>query len=108
MAGKRAGARAIAVCVMAMALMLAAPARQAAAAGNGLIGGVGDLLGGVMSIPMGILAGTMSGPPILGTVGGALAGSLNALSLTTRGVLKLVGVAIPTAAAVAPYIPLFL
>ncbi len=108
MAGNRAGARVIAVCVMAATILLAAPMRRAAADGNGLMGGVGDIVGGVMSIPMGILAGTMGGPPILGTVGGALAGSLNALSLTTRGVLKLVGVAIPMAATAAPYIPLFL
>ena len=106
MAGKRARVRALVV-VAAIVVAWAAPMRQAAAA-NGLMGGIGDILGGVLSIPMGILAGTMSGPPILGTVGGALAGSLNAVSLTTRGLLKLVGVAIPTAAAVAPYIPLFL
>ena len=87
-------------------LTLAAP--RPAAAANGLGGAIGDLLGGVFALPMGVLAGTASGPPVIGTIGGALAGAINTLGYTTRGALKLVGVAVPTAASLAPYIPLFL
>jgi hypothetical protein len=72
------------------------------------VGAVGDVINGVVSIPVGIIAGTLSGPPVIGTVGGALLGVLNALSLTTRGALRIVGVAIPLAASAAPYLPLFL
>ena len=73
-----------------------------------LTGGVMDLVGGVFAIPMGILRGTFGGPPIIGTIGGALQGALQTVALTTRGAFELVGVAIPLAAKVAPLIPLFL
>lgn len=75
---------------------------------NDLIGGIGDIVGGALSIPMGVLAGTISGPPILGTVSGALAGTLNTLTQTTRGVLRLLGVAIPIVERLAPFLPIFL
>lgn len=67
-----------------------------------------DIVGGVFAIPMGVLGGTFGGPPIIGTIGGALRGTLQAVGLTTRGAFKLVGVAVPLAAKVAPLIPLFL
>ena len=87
--------------------LVAAPA-PSAHADNDLVGGIGDILSGAFSIPAGILSGTLSGPPVIGTVGGVLLGALNTVSLATRGVLRLVGVAIPIAAAAAPYLPLFL
>ena len=93
--------------MLACALALAISA-QPARAENNLVGGISDIIGGALSIPLGAIAGTLSGPPIIGTVGGALAGAANTLSLTARGVLRLVGVAIPTAAQLAPLIPLFL
>ena len=73
-----------------------------------LTSGIMDLVGGVFAIPMGIFQGTFGGPPIIGTIGGALQGALQAVALTTRGTFELVGVAIPLAAKVAPLIPLFL
>lgn len=82
----------------------AAPAR----ADNDLVGGLTDVVQGALAIPVGAIAGTLGGPPLIGTVGGALQGALNALGYTTRGVLRLVGVAVPTAASLAPLIPLFL
>ena len=86
-------------------LLLAAP--QPARA-NELVGAVGDVVGGALAIPMGILGGTLRGPFILGTVAGALRGTMGAIGLTTRGALRLVGVAIPLAARLAPLIPVFL
>ena len=88
------------------ALLVSAPAQPAHA--NELIGAVGDVIGGALSIPMGILGGTLRGPFILGTLGGAVLGTLNAVSLTTRGALRLTGVALPIAARLAPLIPIFL
>ena len=75
---------------------------------NGLTGAISDIFNGAMAIPAGIIAGTFSGPPILGTVGGALSGAMNTLSYALRDVLRLVGVAIPMAAKAASYLPLFL
>lgn len=91
----------------AMVLMAAGP-MPAAHADSDLVGGIGDIMGGVLSLPMGILSGTMTGPPVIGTIGGAVLGVLNTVTMTTRGLLRLVGVAIPIAAAAAPYLPLFL
>ena len=80
---------------------------QANPAGQ-VVAAVGDVINGVVSIPVGIIAGTVSGPPVIGTVGGALLGALNTISCVTRGALRLVGAAIPLAAQAAPLIPLFL
>ena len=92
----------------ALALVLASGVAAPRSEANELIGGIGDIINGVLSIPAGVLGGTLSGPPILGTVGGALFGALNTVSLATRGVFRLLGVAIPLAAKVAPLLPVFL
>ena len=96
----------LAIAMMGLALTAGLPARTASA--NGLVEGVGDIVMGALSLPMGILGGTLNGPPILGTVQGVLSGSFNTLAYATRGTLRLAGVAIPTAAQLAPLIPLFL
>ena len=90
-----------------MALAVSLP-HMPARADNDLLGGVADIVGGVFALPMDTLAGTFSGPPIIGTIGGLLHGAFHALGQTTRGVFRLVGVAIPLAAKAAPLIPLFL
>ena len=92
--------------ISAALILTVAPSSTASA--NELFGGLADLVGGVLSIPYGIVAGTASGPPILGTLSGAMLGTLNAVSLGLRGSFRLIGVAIPVATSVAPYIPLFL
>jgi hypothetical protein len=89
-------------------MALVSVSAPAAHAENNLLGGIGDLINGALSIPVGVLAGTMSGPPVIGTVRGAVFGTLNAVSLTTRGALRLVGVVIPLAARLAPLLPIFL
>ena len=99
--------RVTAVAALAIALSVALPAGTARA-GNDLVGGIGDIIGGALAIPMSTLAGTFTGPPILGTIGGALSGVFGAISLTARGLLRLVGVSVPIATTVAPYLPLFL
>lgn len=94
-----------------LAVLVVSPSTQAVAAqetDNEVLGGIGDILGGALSLPMGALAGTLSGPPIIGTVNGVLFGALNTLSQTTRGILRLTGVAIPIAAKLAPFLPIFL
>jgi len=96
----------VAVAWLALALAGGMPARPARA--NELLGGVGDIISGVFAIPMSTLAGTFGGPPLLGTLGGALSGVFGAVSLTARGLLRLVGVSVPVAASIAPYVPFFL
>ncbi len=88
--------------------MVMIPPIRAAYADNDLVGGVGDIVTGVLAIPFDVLAGTFNGPPVIGTIGGALHGTIYALSSVTRGLLRLIGVAIPIAEKVAPLIPIFL
>ena len=88
-------------------LLLFQPAVWADVAGE-VVGGFTDLLTGIFAIPMGILQGTMSGPPIVGTVAGALTGTFHALSSTLGGVYRLIRAAVPVAGAAAPYLPFVL
>ena len=83
-------------------------AQPAQADTGGLVGAVQDVFGAVVAIPFGAVAGTFNGPPVVGTVFGAVGGALQGILLTARGALKLVGVAIPLAAKAAPLIPLLL
>jgi hypothetical protein len=70
-----------------------------------LLGGLADLVQGVISLPVNVLAGTLSGPPVLGTVGGVLTGTVNTINYTARGLLGVAGAAIPTASTLAPLLP---
>ena len=83
------------VMVVAFALVFVAGLSQPRAHANELLGGVADIIGGVLALPMDTLVGTVRGPFLLGTVGGILRGAVHALGSTTRGVFRLVGVAIP-------------
>lgn len=99
--------RRVAALSLAVALIVG-PAAQQAHAENDLIGGIGDILNGVFALPLDTLAGTLSGPPIIGTVGGVLHGAVRTIGSTLRGVFRLIGVAIPIAEKLAPLIPVFL
>ncbi len=99
-------ARWLVIGILGVMLTGSLPAPTASA--NGLVEGVADIFMGALALPMGILGGTLSGPPVLGTVQGVLSGAYNTIGYATRGTLRLAGVAIPTAAQLAPLIPLFL
>ncbi len=60
-----------------------------------------------MAIPTSTLAGTFSGPPILGTLVGALSGTLNGVGMVVGGAVETIISAIPLAGKLAPYIPIF-
>ena len=96
------------VVIGVMLAVVAAPQTARADEAAGLMSGISDLFSGIFAIPVGILSGTLNGPFIFGTVGGALQGALNTIGYTTRGVLQILGVAIPIATKAAPLIPIFL
>ena len=100
--------RRIAVGALLFALFIGPAQAVRADEVGGIMAAFSDIFSGVMAIPMGIIGGTFGGPPIIGTVGGAMMGAVNTLSYTLRGVLRLVGVAIPLATKAAPYLPLLL
>jgi len=65
------------------------------------------VVGGVLEIPRSTLAGTFSGPPIIGTLVGALSGAVNGVMMVATGAIETVVSAIPLAEKLAPLIPVF-
>ena len=63
---------------------------------------------GVLQIPLQILAGTFSGPPVVGTAFGAVNGVVRGLGLVTHGALELVSSGLGIAKAAAPFVLPFL
>lgn len=68
------------------------------------ISGVAKILFGVLQVPFSTLAGTFGGPPIVGTVFGALHGIVQGISLVGNGALELAGDGIAVAKAAAPFV----
>ncbi len=87
-------------------VLLLGPATPKAHAG--FLDGVGDVVAGAFALPLDILSGTFSGPPVIGTVSGVLNGAMHTIGYTARGVFKLAGAAAPVAMSVAPFLPIFL
>lgn len=86
--------------------VIAGPVESARADAVGdLIGGIGQLLTGVFAIPVEAIQGTFSGPPILGTVGGLLSGTVHAVGSTLGGVLQVAKSIVPLATSLAPFLP---
>ena len=73
------------------------------------ISGIFKIIGGVLRLPLSTLIGTFSGPPILGTVFGAVNGAIQGLGMVASGALELVSDGVGVAKTVGPYlIPIFL
>ena len=89
---------------MVTVLLVARPVPAEADILRGLL----RIIGGVLEVPRATLAGTFSGPPILGTAVGLLAGTLHGVGMVAGGALETVISAVPFAAKLAPYIPIFL
>ena len=86
------------------AVLAAAPRAEA-----GVLDGVMDVVSGVLNVPVAILQGTFNGPPVVGTLLGAINGVLGGTALVARGALRLGVAAVETAKRVGPYlIPIFL
>lgn len=96
------------VMVGLVAAFMMGPPMPRAHADYDLVGAVGDVVTGVVALPMDVISGTLNGPPIIGTVGGVLRGALRTVGFTTRGLLRLAGIAVPVATSLAPFLPLFL
>ena len=66
--------------------------------------GIGEIIAGVFHVPMAILAGTFTGPPVVGTLLGAVNGVTGGLGLVAHGVLELAASAFSVAKTVGPYV----
>lgn len=87
-----------------LAIILVALLALPGTAQAGLIEGLGKIVSGVFEVPASIVAGTLGGPPIIGTVVGAVAGTLNGAKLITFGALETVVSAIPLALKLLPFL----
>ena len=93
----------VAAALMAVSLLIATPAEAA------LARGIQEVIAGVLQVPISIIAGTFNGPPVVGTVFGALSGTVQGVGLVAHGALELAASAVSIAKRVGPYlIPIFL
>lgn len=81
------------------ALILAAPAY----AGN-LANGLVDVISGPLELPKQIIVGTLTGPPIIGTLAGAVTGAFAAIGTTLRGVAEVAAGSVSLGSSLAPYV----
>ena len=89
----------IAAAALAVGLVSFAPPAEA-----GIIKGIQEILAGVLQVPLSTLAGTFSGPPVVGTLFGAANGLLSGIGLVADGALNLAFGAFGIAKTVAPFV----
>jgi len=73
-----------------------------------IIGGIQKVIAGVLQPPLSTLVGTFSGPPILGTLLGAVNGTFRGVGLVAGGALELAMGGVAVAKAAAPFFLPFL
>ena len=86
------------IIIAAMCLLSASTAEAA------IVRGIQEVVGGIFQLPLSILAGTFNGPPVVGTLMGALSGTLKGVGLVAHGALELAASGVSIAKAAAPYI----
>ena len=69
-----------------------------------IIRGIQRIVAGVFALPLNTIQGTFSGPPVIGTLLGAVNGTINTVTLVAGGALDILDTAVPLAQAVAPYV----
>ena len=73
-----------------------------------LIRGISRIVMGVLQIPVSVLTGTVSGPPLIGTVFGLVNGTFQGVGLVANGALELAMDGVTVAKTVAPFLLPFL
>jgi hypothetical protein len=96
--------RASAAALLLAWLLFANPASAEAA----IVRGLQQVISGVFQVPISILVGTFSGPPVVGTVFGAVNGLVSGVGLVASGTLELAASGVSIAKMVAPYVLPFL
>ena len=97
-------ARGASAAALLLWLLLASPRHAEAAIARG----IQEVISGVFQVPMSILVGTFSGPPVIGTVFGAVKGLVNGVGMVSHGALELAASGVSIAKMVAPYLLPFL
>ena len=73
-----------------------------------IVRGIQEVLAGVLQIPLSTIAGTFNGPPIIGTLFGALSGAVKGVGLVAHGALELAASGVSLAKTIGPYLIPFL
>ncbi len=89
----------LAVSALIIGVLLIVPPAEAA-----IVRGITEVLAGLFQLPLSTLVGTFSGPPVVGTVLGAMNGLLSGVGLVAHGALELAWSGAAAAKAVAPYV----
>lgn len=90
------------LCAAAIVALLIFACPRAAQANP--ISAVGKVVAGVLQVPVSIIVGTFSGPPIIGTLLGTANGLLQGTAMVAGGVLELGMDGIALAKMAAPYV----
>ena len=94
----------VAAAVLVVGVLFIAPSAEAA-----IFRGIQEVIAGVFQLPLSTIAGTFNGPPVVGTVFGAVNGLISGVGLVAHGALELADSALGVAKTVGPYlIPIFL
>jgi hypothetical protein len=80
--------------------LCAAPAEASAS----LLGGLVKIVAGVLEVPSSIIAGTLQFP-VVGTLAGALTGTVRGLGMVAQGALETVTGTVPIALKLLPFLP---
>lgn len=73
-----------------------------------IVSGLSKIVAGAFQLPLSVLVGTFSGPPIVGTLMGAVNGTIRTVSLVAGGTLELATDGVALAKRAAPYVLPFL
>lgn len=83
--------------------LLVTPPAEAA-----VVRGIQEIIVGLLQVPVSTIVGTFSGPPVVGTVFGAVNGVVRGVGLVTHGALELAASGVSIAKTVAPFLLPFL
>ena len=64
-----------------------------------------DVVTGPLELPKQMIVGTMTGPPIIGTLAGVVTGAFSAVGTTLRGVAEVAAGTVNLGSALAPLAP---
>ena len=92
--------RSRALAAVAATILLAAPPPADAE----IVRGLAKMLYGIVALPVGILTGTASGPPILGTAAGAVSGAWTGARFLASGAWDLAASGVAVAKMAAPFV----
>lgn len=89
--------------LLAVGLLIAPSVSHAA-----IVRGIQEIVAGVFELPLSTLAGTFTGPPVIGTLMGVVNGAFRGVGLLASGAFDLAASAVPIAKAAAPFVLPFL